>query len=74
MAGWAHDSGLLPCGAYLRHCVLAAKRLGAVAHDSFLDDTYLCDRKTTVRQYLEARPEVMELEIEDPHLRERYSG
>lgn len=72
--GWGQDSGLRPCGAYLRHCALAAQRLGEPAHQSFLDDTVLVDRKTTIRSYLEAHPEVMELRIEDPALRERYSG
>ena len=35
--GWAPDSGLRPCSVYLRHCALAAERLGPVAHASFLD-------------------------------------
>ena len=72
--GWRQDSGLRPCGAYLRHCVLAAQRLGETAHQSFLDETFMVDRKTTIRSYLEAHPEVMDLHIEDPALRERYSG
>ncbi|KAA8548973.1 hypothetical protein F0562_000657 [Nyssa sinensis] len=47
---WQND--ILPCRVYLRHCVLAAKNLGDAAYDSFLDHTFLADRKTTIRQYL----------------------
>ena len=49
---WAKDSGLLPFDMYLRHCLLAVKKAGEVAEQSFLDDTYLVDRKTTLREYL----------------------
>ena len=52
----------------------ALSQLGPAAHASFLDETFLADRKTTVRQYLEEHPEVMQKEIADPTLRERYSG
>ena len=44
-----------------------------MAHESFLDDTYLCDRKTSVRQYLEEHPEVL-TKLPPPELAERYSG
>lgn len=70
---WPQDSGLLPCAAYLRHCTLAAEKLGDVAFDSFLDDTFLCDRKTTIREYLDAHPSVM-TRLPPESLRERYSG
>ncbi|CAI9776786.1 unnamed protein product [Fraxinus pennsylvanica] len=43
---------ILPCRVYLRHCVLAAKNLGDLAYDNFLDHTFLGDRKTTIREYL----------------------
>ena len=36
--GWPRDSGITPCGVYLRHCVLAADGCGAAARDSFLDE------------------------------------
>ena len=32
---------VLPCRAYLRHCVLAAQNLGGEALESFLDNTFL---------------------------------
>jgi len=71
--GWAPESGLLPCSVYLRHCALAAERLGPVAHASFLDETYLCDRTTTIREYLAQHPEVLSTEPPEP-LKERYGG
>ncbi|KAJ9472546.1 hypothetical protein DIPPA_06940 [Diplonema papillatum] len=51
---------VLPCRVYLRHCVLAARKHGPVCSDNFLDETYLCDRKTTVRQHLASDPTIME--------------
>jgi hypothetical protein len=64
---------VLPCRVYLRHCVLAAQRLGSEAHASFLDGTFLADRRTTVREYLAANPGIME-EQPPPSLIGRYSG
>eukprot|EP00304_Pavlova_gyrans_P012672 CAMPEP_0206041832 /NCGR_PEP_ID=MMETSP1466-20131121/6194_1 /ASSEMBLY_ACC=CAM_ASM_001126 /TAXON_ID=44452 /ORGANISM="Pavlova gyrans, Strain CCMP608" /LENGTH=345 /DNA_ID=CAMNT_0053416535 /DNA_START=1 /DNA_END=1040 /DNA_ORIENTATION=+ len=54
---WAPSSGILPCPTYLRHCLLASRRSDVPdeVRESFLDDTYLCDRATTLRAYL-ARP------------------
>jgi len=71
--GWRRDSGLRPCAVYLRHCYLAAKSMGGVCFNSFLDDTCLIDRKTTVREYVQQYPDVLEVEPPDS-LRERYSG
>jgi len=62
-----------PCAVYLRHCCLAAKSMGVECWNSFLDETYLVDRETTIRQYLEDHPHVMDSEP-TPELRERYSG
>ena len=72
---WGHapDSGLRPCPVYLRHCVLAAEKCGDAARDSFLDETFLVDRSTTVRQHLAAHPEVMATRP-PPELEGRYSG
>ena len=67
------DSGVRPCAVYLRHCVLAAERMGAACYASFLDDTYLVDRSTTIRQYLAQHPEVMSTPP-PPALAERYGG
>lgn len=68
---WRDD--VLPCRVYLRHCVLAAQKLGPVAFDSFLEHTYLANRTTNVRQYLNRDPSIM---TEEPpeSLLNRYSG
>lgn len=68
---WRDD--ILPCRVYLRHCVLAAKNLGTEVFDNFLDHTYLGDRKTTIRQYLDMCPQIMK-EEPPPLLKERYGG
>ncbi|KAF6259418.1 hypothetical protein COO60DRAFT_1008858 [Scenedesmus sp. NREL 46B-D3] len=68
---WRDD--ILPCRVYLRHCVLAAEGFCPEAYDSFLDATYLSDRLTTVRQYLEAHPDILQ-ELPPPDLVGRYSG
>ena len=71
--GWPYDSGLRPCAVYLRHCYLAAKSMGDICLNSFLDETYLVDRTTTVRQYLEQYPEVLNT-MPPESLVGRYSG
>ena len=71
--GWSRDSGLLPCAVYLRHCYLAAKSMGDECLDSFLDDTYLVDRTTTIREYMQANPHVLDC-TPPPELAIRYSG
>ncbi|PUZ66400.1 hypothetical protein GQ55_3G305000 [Panicum hallii var. hallii] len=69
---WRDD--ILPCRLYLRHCVLAAKNLGEPAYSNFLDHTYLGDRKTTIREYLDTTGAGI-LEEEPPEsLKSRYSG
>ncbi|KQK06716.1 uncharacterized protein LOC100832854 [Brachypodium distachyon] len=69
---WRDD--ILPCRLYLRHCVLAAKNLGEAAYSSFLDHTYLGDRKTTIREYL-ATTGAGIMEEEPPEsLKSRYGG
>ena len=76
---WGHgpDSGLRPCPTYLRHCVLATSKEGVDprARESFLDETFLIDRVTTVREYLasEAGAHVMEA-VPPLSLVGRYSG
>ena len=87
--GWGRDSGLRPCATYLRHCVLAswncgdgtdddndswsADGTGGLCYNSFLDETFLVDRKTTVREYLRQFPDVMATEPPEG-LQERYGG
>ena len=62
-----------PTRAYARHCVLAAKSLGPEALASFLDHTFLADRRTTLRTHLERNPSLMETPP-PPELAERYGG
>lgn len=64
---------VLPCRVYLRHCVLAAGKLGEAALQSFLHHTYLADRKTTVQQHLEAHPSIM-TDQPPESLKTRYNG
>lgn len=73
--GWGLASGLLPCPVYCRHCVLASRREGVPpeAARSFVQETYLADRTTTLEEYLALNPEVMEAEP-PPSLVGRYSG
>ncbi|KAK7387936.1 hypothetical protein VNO78_22735 [Psophocarpus tetragonolobus] len=69
---WRDD--VLPCRVYLRHCVLAAKGLGDEVYNNFLDHTFLGDRTTTIRQYLQKlTTDIME---EEPpaSLKTRYGG
>ena len=68
---WRND--VLPCRAYLRHCVLAAQNLSPAAHASFLDQTFLADRRTTIREHLERDPSIMQ-ELPPESLAVRYGG
>jgi hypothetical protein len=67
------DSGILPCSVYLRHVYLAAQNAGEVMLRSLLDETFLVDRKTTIRQYLEDHPEVITTEP-PASVKGRYDG
>ncbi|GKV51377.1 hypothetical protein SLEP1_g58042 [Rubroshorea leprosula] len=69
---WRDD--VLPCRVYLRHCVLAAKNLGDVAYNNFLDHTYLGDRKTTIRTYLATTGSGITEEEPPESLKTRYGG
>lgn len=67
------NEGILPCSVYLRHCVLACRQSRSQkCLDSFLDKTQLEDG-STVREYLEKHPEVMDLQPPES-LIGRYSG
>lgn len=69
--GW--DDDILPCPVYLRHCVLAAQKQGGAAHVSFVQETFLADRVTTIEAHLEARPDIM-LTEPPPSVANRYTG
>jgi len=58
---WGWEGVILPARIYLRHCVLSIRNQGGEeAVHRFLDDTFLYDRKTTVRGYLASDPMIME--------------
>lgn len=61
---------------YCRHCVLATRRDGVPeeARESFLDDTRLVDRTTTLRQYLADRGAHVMASTPPASLTDRYSG
>ncbi|KAH6789443.1 hypothetical protein C2S51_004449 [Perilla frutescens var. frutescens] len=69
---WMDD--ILPCRAYLRHCVLAAKNLSDMAYDNFLDHTFLGDRRTTIREYLATSGSGIMEEEPPEDLKHRYGG
>ena len=72
--GWSRDSGLLPFSLYLRHCLLAVEKVGGAAHKSFLKDTYLVDRQTTLAEYLHEQGEEVMSSRPPQYLRKRFSG
>ena len=67
------DELILPTRTYCRHCVLAARGLGKVIEDDFLDNTFLADRKTRLREHLEKDPSILE-ELPPESLAVRYGG
>ena len=71
---WPCDSGLLPANIYLRHCLFAVQKAGGVAYSSFLEDTYLVDRKTTLEEYLEKHEDMVMSSRPPPHLATRFGG
>mmetsp|Transcript_15168 Transcript_15168/g.51156 ORF Transcript_15168/g.51156 Transcript_15168/m.51156 type:complete len:82 (-) Transcript_15168:324-569(-) len=70
---WNWQGEILPCRVYLRHCVLACSKAGEEVKEDFLVNTFLWDRKTTIKEYLQANPSIMEEEPPES-LRHRYSG
>ncbi|XVF38775.1 hypothetical protein REPUB_Repub20aG0131000 [Reevesia pubescens] len=69
---WRDD--ILPCRVYLRHCVLAAKNLGDIAYNNFMDHTFLGDRTTTIRTYLATTGSGIMEEEPPGSLKSRYGG
>ncbi|KAE8681168.1 putative protein phosphatase 2C 73-like [Hibiscus syriacus] len=64
----------VPCSAYLQHCVLAAKNLGDIAYNNFLDHTFLGDRTTTMRTYSTTTGSGIMEEQPPESLKSRYGG
>lgn len=51
--GKIYRDDVLPEPLYLNRCLNAFKQVGIEMHDNFLDQTYLADRTTTIREYLD---------------------
>lgn len=59
----------------MNYCSLvAAKNLGDEVYDDFLDHTFLGDRKTTIREYLEKVGTSIMDEEPPEFLKARYGG
>ena len=71
---WPEDSGLLPADIYLRHCLLAVEKAGNHAMQSFLHDTYLVDRNTSLATYLEKNRDRVMASRPPPELATRFGG
>eukprot|EP00960_Hanusia_phi_P028677 747558-Hanusia_phi.AAC.1 len=56
-----------------RRCEDITGGAGADVQENFLDNTFLWDRKTTIRKYLQDNPSIMQ-EQPPAALRDRYSG
>eukprot|EP01095_Lingulamoeba_sp_RSL-Kostka_P002906 TRINITY_DN13823_c0_g1_i1.p1 TRINITY_DN13823_c0_g1~~TRINITY_DN13823_c0_g1_i1.p1 ORF type:complete len:231 (+),score=48.64 TRINITY_DN13823_c0_g1_i1:131-823(+) len=70
---WRED--IYPCRVYLRHCLLAAEKLGNLAYENFLDSTYLGNRNDTIRTYLKREKNKDILDEKPPlSLINRYNG
>ena len=71
---WSKTSGLLPANIYLRHCILSLKPIGGPPYDSFLHETYLADRETTLAEYLEENCDEVMSSHPPTHLTNRFGG
>ena len=74
---WPHDSGILPADIYLRHCLLAVEKSSdPMAYISFRDETFLADRSTTLKEYLQDDEKYQQILDSSPpsHLATRFGG
>eukprot|EP00966_Prymnesium_polylepis_P050744 1175090-Prymnesium_polylepis.1 len=72
---WSPSSGLLPADVYLRHCLLAMRKISGEAEESFLHDTFLVDRATTLSRYLEGGVLEQVMAVEPPaSMASRFGG
>ena len=70
---WHWKDEIYPCRVYLRHCLLSIQKQGQFALDDFMDNTFLYDRKTTIRQYMQQNPDIYH-ETVPIALQNRYNG
>ena len=71
---WDSPGEIYPCRLYLRHCLLAAQNLSTEVYENFLDTTYLYDRKSKLRKYVEDNYKMIMNEQPSEELGERYNG
>jgi len=55
---WRED--VLPNRKYLKFNLESAKKLGQDYYDNYLDTSFLADKKTTIREYLESHPDILQ--------------
>eukprot|EP00914_Ancora_sagittata_P014984 GHVO01029411.1.p1 GENE.GHVO01029411.1~~GHVO01029411.1.p1 ORF type:complete len:242 (+),score=52.10 GHVO01029411.1:26-727(+) len=70
---WDMKEPSYPCSTYCRHCVLSASSHGDEVLNDFLDTTYLWDKKTKLRKYLDDNPWVLDV-MPPESLKIRYGG
>ena len=58
--GKIYRRDILPCRVYLKHCLMAASKLGEDFEMNFKKHSYLADRKTTIEDYLNSLPTLIE--------------
>ena len=71
---WAPTSGLLPADVYLRHCLLAMRKIGGAAERSFLRDTTLVDRVTPLGDYVDRERERIMAAAPPASMATRFGG
>ena len=62
----------LPAKTYLEHCLAAARELGPDYVGNFLDTSFLQDRETSVRSYLEEKGIDVEAYVAEAELSEIF--
>ena len=70
---WNWKDEIYPCRVYLRHCLLSIQKQGQFALDDFMNNTFLYDRKTSIKQYMDKNPDIYD-EIVPSSLKNRYNG
>ena len=68
-----NDEVIYPCRVYLRHCLLSIGKQGDFALNDFMNNTFLSDRKTSIKQYMEKNPDIYD-ELVPIALQYRYNG
>lgn len=70
---WNWKGEIYPCRVYLRHCLLSIQKQGQFALDDFMNNTFLYDRKTSIKQYMDKNPDIYDA-IVPSALKNRYNG